>query len=265
MDRRRFLQIIGAAGVTAAIPWRFDWKNGLHWAQAQAFMISPALPLWGTALRGVGPAGIPVAAIRRHAGAGYRHPQCITPSTSASSPIPSAAAAAGTTGCGVITRPKPWEEVFNHRSTWAASSWPTRAPPSRSPSRTNLLAADWRYGTSSRWMTLSLRAGSKAQNRTAVHLHGGHIPWYSDGGPFDWWDPFGTHGPSFLNNVILNPSAAGTNQAEYYYTMDQSARFLWYHDHAYGITRINAYAGIASALLIRDKFEANLVLPANRR
>ena len=30
--------------------------------------------------------------------------------------------------------------------------------------------------------------------------------------------------------------------------MNQSARFLWYHDHAVGITRLNAYAGIASGL-----------------
>ena len=71
MDRRRFLQIIGAAGVVAAIPWRFDWQRGLHWAQAQAFVISPALPLWGTGLRGVGPGVIPVAAADR-AGPGYR-------------------------------------------------------------------------------------------------------------------------------------------------------------------------------------------------
>src|SRR5262249_23242605 len=46
--------------------------------------------------------------------------------------------------------------------------------------------------------------------------------------------------------------------AEYYYPLQQSARFLWYHDHAWGITRINAYAGIATALLIRDNFEIGL-------
>ncbi len=32
-----------------------------------------------------------------------------------------------------------------------------------------------------------------------------------------------------------------------------------YHDHAIGITRTNAYAGIASALLIIDDFEIGLV------
>ena len=34
---------------------------------------------------------------------------------------------------------------------------------------------------------------------------------------------------------------------------------MWYHDHAVGITRLNAYAGIASGLLIRDNFEAGLI------
>ena len=41
--------------------------------------------------------------------------------------------------------------------------------------------------------------------------------------------------------------------------MNQSARFMWYHDHAVGITRLNAYAGVASGMLIRDKFEAGLI------
>jgi spore coat protein A len=41
--------------------------------------------------------------------------------------------------------------------------------------------------------------------------------------------------------------------------MNQSARFGWYHDHAIGITRLNAYSGIASALIIRDNFERSLV------
>jgi len=95
-------------------------------------------------------------------------------------------------------------------------------------------------------------------NRVAVHLHGGKVPWISDGGPFDWWAPDGTTGPSFLNNQVLNPGA-GLNQAEYYYPMNESARLLWYHDHAFGITRLNAYAGIASGCLVRDAFEQNLI------
>ena len=106
-------------------------------------------------------------------------------------------------------------------------------------------------------MTLGMSGLEAAANRVAVHLHGGFIPWISDGGPFDWWTPSGTHGLSFLNNEVLNPPAAA-NEAEYYYTNHQSARLMWYHDHAHDITRTNAYAGLATAYILRDTFEADL-------
>jgi spore coat protein A len=98
---------------------------------------------------------------------------------------------------------------------------------------------------------------NQAQNRIATHLHGGLVPWISDGGPFDWWAPGGQTGLSFLNgrkSVFDNiPGKPMTyKQADYYYPNDQSARLLWYHDHAHGITRLNAYAGIASAYLLLD-------------
>jgi FtsP/CotA-like multicopper oxidase with cupredoxin domain len=96
-----------------------------------------------------------------------------------------------------------------------------------------------------------------AQNRIATHLHGGFVPWISDGGPMAWWSPTGVHGESFVSNAVLNPGAA-LNEAEVYYPNDQSARLMWYHDHAMGITRLNAYAGVASAYIIRDGFEAGL-------
>jgi spore coat protein A len=110
----------------------------------------------------------------------------------------------------------------------------------------------------------SIPGPNQQQNRTAVHIHGGYVPWISDGGPFDWWMPDGQHGLSFLNNKVLRPEefivpgAIPTNEAEYYYPNDQSARLVWYHDHAWGITRINAYAGIASGYVITDAAEAGL-------
>ncbi|MCX5909097.1 MAG: hypothetical protein NTY64_18495, partial [Deltaproteobacteria bacterium] len=63
-------------------------------------------------------------------------------------------------------------------------------------------------------------------------------------------------GPSFKNVPGTTP---GTGTATYYYPMDQSARLVWYHDHAIGITRTNAYSGIASALIITDDFESYLL------
>src|ERR1700746_3544889 len=90
------------------------------------------------------------------------------------------------------------------------------------------------------------------QNRCCIHLHGGLVPWTSDGGPYAWFSSSGASGPSFLNGT----GVAG--EALYRYPNNQSARFVWYHDHSVGITRLNAYAGIASALLLRDAFEINL-------
>ncbi len=98
-----------------------------------------------------------------------------------------------------------------------------------------------------------------AENRTAVHLHGGLIPWTSDGGPFDWWAPDGSSGASFLNGPggfldQLYPAGQKmvAGQADYLYPNQQSYRLMWYHDHALGITRLNAYAGIATGYYLRD-------------
>jgi spore coat protein A, manganese oxidase len=95
-------------------------------------------------------------------------------------------------------------------------------------------------------------------DRICVHLHGGFVFWDSDGGPFAWFsnanNPGGfVHGSSFINGAGV-PGAAIHN-----YPNDQSARFVWYHDHAYGVTRTNAYAGIASAYLITDDAESQLI------
>ena len=49
---------------------------------------------------------------------------------------------------------------------------------------------------------------------------------------------------------------AGT--LSFYYTNQQSARLMFYHDHAYGITRLNVYAGEAAGYLLRDIAEAAL-------
>jgi spore coat protein A len=101
-----------------------------------------------------------------------------------------------------------------------------------------------------------LMVGDLPFNRIATHLHGGLTPWFSDGTPFQWFTPGGQTGVSFMNVPGTNPKS-GT--ATYYYPNEQSARLVWYHDHAIGITRLNAYAGIASAYIITDAFEAFLL------
>ena len=107
-------------------------------------------------------------------------------------------------------------------------------------------------------------------DRTAVHFHGGLVPWISDGGPFDWFcstrRTVKACGSSFINNKVLQPFSVDPDapynsktQGEYYWPNQQSSRFGWFHDHAFGITRTNAYSGVATGQIFRDNFERNLV------
>jgi spore coat protein A len=95
-------------------------------------------------------------------------------------------------------------------------------------------------------------------NRATVHLHGGLVPWTSDGGPYSWFTPSATGPNQGAGSCFLNPGP-NPGQAIYYYPNAQSARLLWYHDHALGTTRLNAYAGLAAGYLIRDDFEDVLI------
>jgi len=77
--------------------------------------------------------------------------------------------------------------------------------------------------------------------RTAVHVHGAKVPPASDGYPEDW----------------IPPGRSTTS----HYPLAQDAATLWYHDHAMGIERLNQYAGLFGAFLVRDDAEDALGLP----
>jgi spore coat protein A len=106
--------------------------------------------------------------------------------------------------------------------------------------------------------------GQPANNAT-IHLHGGFVPWISDGTPHTWFNPSGGYGLSAADPVsglniykVVNPLLAA-GQAEYFYPNAQGARMLWYHDHALGTTRLNAYGGLASAYVITDSYESQTI------
>ncbi len=103
----------------------------------------------------------------------------------------------------------------------------------------------------------TLMGGATPQNATAVHLHGGFTPWISDGTPFQWFTPNGLTGPSFANVPDMPIPNAGEQTV--YYTNDQSARLMWYHDHMIAMTRLNPYVGLAAAYLITDSEEQTLI------
>jgi len=105
-------------------------------------------------------------------------------------------------------------------------------------------------------------ASEYTQNRAVIHLHGGATPWISDGTPHQWITPAGetatyTKGDS-QENVPDMPNP-GDGSATYYYTNQQSARLMFYHDHAYGLTRLNVYAGEAAGYILTDPVEEYLI------
>ncbi len=96
---------------------------------------------------------------------------------------------------------------------------------------------------------------NQPDNRACAHLHGGFVAWASDGNPFAWSAPDGSHGPSRVA-WLLNDKGHTTD--ENWYPNAQSARLMWYHDHALGITRLNAYAGLAAPYVLIDTDELGM-------
>lgn len=100
------------------------------------------------------------------------------------------------------------------------------------------------------------------QNRANLHLHGGATPWISDGTPHQWITPATEttsypKGVSFMN--VPDMPDPGNGSATYFYSNQQSSRLMFYHDHSYGITRLNVYAGEAAGYLVTDPAEDNLI------
>jgi spore coat protein A len=79
------------------------------------------------------------------------------------------------------------------------------------------------------------------QVRLMTHLHGGFVPAASDGNPAVTPDGFGP----------------GDTQAVFYTNQlpQMPASLLWFHDHGLGATRLNVFAGLAAAYIVRDEFD----------
>jgi spore coat protein A, manganese oxidase len=77
------------------------------------------------------------------------------------------------------------------------------------------------------------------QVRVMTHLHGGFVAADSDGNP------------------AITPNGFGFGETQRVYYPNQSpqmpASLLWFHDHGLGATRLNVFAGLAAAYLLRDQ------------
>ncbi len=79
------------------------------------------------------------------------------------------------------------------------------------------------------------------QVRVMTHLHGGFVAADSDGNP------------------AITPNGFGFGQTQSVYYPNQApqmpASLLWFHDHGLGATRLNVFAGLAAAYMIRDQYD----------
>src|SRR6266516_2682935 len=79
------------------------------------------------------------------------------------------------------------------------------------------------------------------QVRVMTHLHGGFVAADSDGNPAITPDGFGPDD----TQVVHYPNEAP----------QMPASLLWFHDHGLGATRLNVFAGLAAAYIVRDEHD----------
>jgi spore coat protein A, manganese oxidase len=92
------------------------------------------------------------------------------------------------------------------------------------------------------WIPVDTRLTPRGREvRVMTHLHGGFVAGASDGNPAVTPDGFG---PGEIQTVVY------PNE-----TPQMPASLLWFHDHGLGATRLNVFAGLAAAYILRDEHD----------
>jgi spore coat protein A, manganese oxidase len=93
------------------------------------------------------------------------------------------------------------------------------------------------------WIPVDTRLTAQPDTlvRVMTHLHGGFVAADSDGNPA----------------VRLGGFGHGQTQHVYYTNQrpQMPATLSWFHDHGFGTTRLNVFAGLAAAYLLRDEHD----------
>jgi spore coat protein A len=92
------------------------------------------------------------------------------------------------------------------------------------------------------WLPVDTRLTPRGNEvRLMTHLHGGFVAGDSDGNPAVTPEGFGP-GQSQTVTYSNQPPA-------------MPASLLWFHDHGLGATRLNVFAGLAAAYIVRDAYD----------
>jgi FtsP/CotA-like multicopper oxidase with cupredoxin domain len=105
------------------------------------------------------------------------------------------------------------------------------------------------------------------QNRATLHLHGGLPPWVSDGTAHQWITPAGENttykkGASAADVPDMSPPGGEPGVMTFYWPNQMSGRLMFYHDHAWGMTGVDVYAGEAAGYVVLDPVEETALATA---
>jgi spore coat protein A, manganese oxidase len=242
ISRRDFLKYAGIAGAAAALPLKIGVRSAQAFSQTIPLSkFAQAMRIFGTDIPLAATTGTPYAGVDYYEITAGVFTQQLHPTL----PLP------GTRLFGYTDGIHPHTHLG--APILAFQGKPVRIKFNNSLPATQIVPYD-------ATITQGLGVTSPTQDRAAIHLHGGLVPWVSDGGPFHWLES----GVNTQSGVTANPGKFGASVVDwlpntanvltndYFYPNNQSPRFMWYHDHAIGITRTNAYSGVATGYLVTD-------------
>src|SRR5512133_2260266 len=214
-SRRRFLQYGAASGVALALPWSMRAPVARAGVGGRLAKYLEPVPLPGTGIVVAAPSGLNSYEFAQVQIARRLHPQLPATPLWAYDDGSGLAGQAGSFGMAVVAR----------------SGTPLQV------SFTNELPE-----TYPAWIPVDTRLTPLGNRvRLMTHLHGGFVAAESDGNPAVTPNGFG---PGETQTVLY------TNQLP-----QMPASLLWFHDHGLGATRLNVFAGLAAAYILRDEFD----------
>jgi spore coat protein A, manganese oxidase len=215
MTRRRFLQYGAAAGAALALPWPLRTSSARAASGPQLRKYLEPLPLPGSGMVVATPSGANSYSFAQRQIARQLHPDLPPTPFWAYDDGSGLGGQAGSFGMAVV----------------AESGTPVTV------NYTHELPA-----TYPAWIPVDTRLTPLGiEVRLMTHLHGGFVAADSDGNPAVTPNGFG---PGETQTVFY------TNQLP-----QMPASLLWFHDHGLGTTRLDVFAGLAAAYILRDEVD----------
>ncbi len=218
MNRRNFLKYSAGASASLALPWTVRQAFAARPARSMLRKYIQPLPLPGAGIVVATPSGMNQYAFTQIEIARQLHPHLPPTPLFAYDDGSDLVGQAGSFGMAVVAQ----------SGTSLDVSYTNRLPltyPDWIPVDTNLTPLG-------------------NQVRAMTHLHGAFVAGDSDGNP----------------EVTPNGFGFGDTQTVHYTNQlpQMPATLLWFHDHALGATRLNVFAGLAAAYILRDQYDTGL-------